>query len=115
VRIPRTRFQPIPGGICNSNVISQEAKNFLTKCIWEKSPEIFTPKKLMSAATPTCLDFEHVAIPMVLLVTGKTISSYKRLMKDPMKRGRRCLAKILAAWHKAITRQDNRGLTPFLS
>ena len=83
VRIPQVRFQPIPGRIQNSNVISQEAINFLTKCIWAKSPNIFTPKKLMPAATPTCLDFEQVAMPMVHLVIGETISSYKRLMKDP--------------------------------
>ncbi len=38
----------------------------------------------MPAATPTCLDFEQVAMPMVHLVTGKTISSYKQLMKDPI-------------------------------
>ena len=37
----------------------------------------------MPAATPTCLDFEQVAMPMVIPVTGETISSYKRLMKDP--------------------------------
>jgi hypothetical protein len=36
----------------------------------------------MPAAMPTCLDFEQVMMPMVHLVTGETISSYKRLMKD---------------------------------
>jgi hypothetical protein len=68
----------------NSNVISQEGINFLNKCIWAKSPNIFTPKKLMPAATPTYLDFfVQVVMPMVHPVTGKTISSYKRLMKNP--------------------------------
>jgi hypothetical protein len=33
--------------------------------MWAKSPNIFTPKKLMPATTPTCLDFEKVAMPMV--------------------------------------------------
>jgi hypothetical protein len=83
VCIPRVPFQPIPGGIQNSNVISQEAINFLTECIWAKSPNIFTPNKLMPAATPTCLDFEQVTMPVVHPVTGETISSYKQLMKDP--------------------------------
>jgi hypothetical protein len=83
VRIPKVRFWPIPGGIRNLNVISQEAINFLTKCIWAKSPDIFTPKKLMPASTPTCLDCEQVAMLMVHPVLGKTISSYKWLMKDP--------------------------------
>jgi hypothetical protein len=31
----------------------------------------------------TCLDYEQVAMPMVHPITGKTISSYKPLMKDP--------------------------------
>jgi hypothetical protein len=83
VCIPQVHFPPIPGGLQNSNAISQEAINFLTKCIWAKSPDIFTPNKLMPAAMPTCLDFEQVAMPMVHPVTGKTISSYKCLMKDP--------------------------------
>ncbi len=83
VRIPKIHFRPIPGGIHNSNVISQKAINFLTKCVWAKSPNIFTPKKWMPTSTPTCLDYEQVAMPMVHPITGKTISSYNRLMKDP--------------------------------
>ncbi len=40
-RIPRVCFQAIPGGgVHNSTMISQEAINFLTKCIWAKSPNI---------------------------------------------------------------------------
>jgi hypothetical protein len=31
---------------------------------------------------PTCLDYKQVAMLMVHPVTGKTIRSYKRLMKD---------------------------------
>ncbi len=81
--IPKVQFQPIPGGVRNLNVICQEAINFLTECIWAKSLNIFTPKKLMPASTPTCLDHEQVVMPMVHPITGKTISSYKWLMKDP--------------------------------
>jgi hypothetical protein len=51
--------------------------------MWARSPDVFTPKKLMPALTPTFLGYEQVAMPMVHLITGKTISSYKRLMKDP--------------------------------
>jgi hypothetical protein len=64
------------------NVINQEAINFLTKCIWAKSPNIFTPKKLMPASMPTCLACKQVAMPMVHPITGETISSYKWLVKD---------------------------------
>jgi hypothetical protein len=31
---------------------------------------------------PTCHDYEQVLMPMVHPITGKTISSYKQLMKD---------------------------------
>jgi hypothetical protein len=58
------------------------AINYLTECIWAKSPIIFTPKKLMPASTPTCLDYEQVVMPMVHPITCKTISNHKRLMKD---------------------------------
>jgi hypothetical protein len=30
-----------------------------------------------------CLDFDQVAMPMVHLTTGETISSYKQLMHNP--------------------------------
>jgi hypothetical protein len=84
VSIPKVRCQPIPGGICNLNVVSQKAINFLIKCVWAKSPDIFTPRKMLIPATsPICLDYKQVAMPMIHPITGKTISSYKRLMKDP--------------------------------
>jgi hypothetical protein len=41
------------------------------------------PTKLMPASMPTCLKLEQVAMPMVHPITGKTISSYKWLMRDP--------------------------------
>jgi hypothetical protein len=91
--------------------------HFLTECIWAKSSDIFTPNKLMPATTPTCLDFEQVAMPMVHPVTGKTISSYKCLMKDPTtaEMWQTAFARIMVAWHKAMTKQGNRELSPFLS
>jgi hypothetical protein len=63
-RLPRTNAQssPQPGGVRNSNLISQDAIKFLTKRIWEKSPDIFRPKILMPTLTLTCLDYAQVAI-----------------------------------------------------
>jgi hypothetical protein len=43
----------------------------------------FTPTKLNLPPTPL-MNFEHYAMPMVHLTTGKTISSYKRLMTNPI-------------------------------
>jgi hypothetical protein len=63
-------------------MISQEAINLLTECVWAKSPDIFAPSKIKSKTTPTCLGFEHVAMPMVHPTTGETISSYKMLMHN---------------------------------
>jgi hypothetical protein len=63
--------------------MSQEAINFLTKCVWEKLPDICTPMKLKTKSAPSCLHFVQVAMPMVHPMTGKSISSYKHLMQDP--------------------------------
>jgi hypothetical protein len=68
----------------HSNLISQEAINFLTDCVWNNSPDIYTPTKLKSTTAPTCLDLQQIALPMVHPTTGETISSYKRLMHDPV-------------------------------
>jgi hypothetical protein len=84
MRIPRVQVQRIQGGINHAPLISsQEAINFLTECVGATSPNIFTPTKICPKTMPTCLNFEQVAMPMVHPTTGKTISSYKRLMHDP--------------------------------
>ena len=80
----KVRFIPIAGGIRARNIISQEAVNFLTECVWEKSPDLYTPTKLRpNKNTTSTFDFQQVAMPMVHPTTGETISSYKRLMHDP--------------------------------
>jgi hypothetical protein len=83
--IPRVSFVPIKGGLQNQNIISQEAINFLTKCIWAKSPDLYPPNKLKPTAPPTTAGFnlQQVAMPMIHPTTGKTISSYKKLMQNP--------------------------------
>jgi hypothetical protein len=80
-RAPRVRLIPIPGGLQQSNLISQEAINFLANCVWANSPNIYTQDKLKPKKQG--LNFEQVAMPMVHPTTGKTISSYKKLMRDP--------------------------------
>ena len=44
----------------------------------------FTPLKLLPITAPLQTNFEHYAMPMAHPVTGKTISGYKKLMKDPV-------------------------------
>ena len=83
MQIPQVCFQPNPGGISNSPIISWEAINSLTKCVWAKSSNIFMPKNLMPTSTPMCLNYVQVVMPMVHPITGKSISTYKRLMNDP--------------------------------
>jgi hypothetical protein len=54
--------------------------------IWEAimPPPAYTPRIFHSAAPPLPhINFEHYTNPMVHLVMGKTISSYKQLMNDP--------------------------------
>ncbi len=41
-QIPKVRFIPIKRRLCNNNIASQEAVNFLTKWVWTNSPDIFT-------------------------------------------------------------------------
>ncbi len=74
-RVPRIRFVPIEGGIQNKKTITQEAVNFLTKCVWANSPNVFTPNKLKSKS----------ARPAWILHRShwRAISSYKCLMHDP--------------------------------
>jgi hypothetical protein len=43
----------------------------------------FTPTKLAPPPTPH-MNFEHYAMPMAHPTTGKTISSYKQLMNNPI-------------------------------
>ena len=42
----------------------------------------FTPDNLRPTTTPD-IDFKHLVMPMLHLVTGETISSYKKLKNDP--------------------------------
>ncbi len=82
-QIPWIRFRPIEGGVQNSNFILQEAINFLTKCVWANLPDVCTSAKLKPKSTPSCLDLQQIAMPMVHPTTGETISSYKCLMHNP--------------------------------
>ncbi len=72
---------PVPGGLQQSNLISQEATNFLTNCVWAKSPDIYNHNKLKCKKHG--LDFEQVAMLMVHPTTSKRISSCKKLMHKP--------------------------------
>jgi hypothetical protein len=83
MQLPHVRCVPIAGGVCRTSLISQEAINLLTECMWAKSPNIFTPDKLQPKNSPMNFVYEQLATPMVHLTTGKTISSYKKLMHDP--------------------------------
>jgi hypothetical protein len=80
---PKVRLLPVDGRLRHNNIISQEAINFLTGCVWANSVDIYMPTKLMPTSAPTCLNHKQVAIPMVHPITIETISSYKQLIHDP--------------------------------
>jgi hypothetical protein len=67
----------------NSRIISQEAINFLLLDDLENDTTPYIPTRLLPT-TATTTNFEHYAMPMVHPVTGETILSYKKLMKDPV-------------------------------
>ncbi len=80
-RAPKVWLIPIPDRLCESNLVIQDAINFLTDCVWAKAPDIYTPNKLKPKHQG--LNLEQVTMPMVHPTTGETISSYKKLMHDP--------------------------------
>jgi len=67
----------------NSCIISQEAINLLLLDDLENNTTPYIPTQLLPT-TAIPMNFEHYVMPMVHPVTGKTISSYKKLMKDPV-------------------------------
>jgi hypothetical protein len=64
-------------------MISQEAINMLLMDNLQNSTVPFTPTQLAPPPTPL-INFKHYAMPMVHPTTGKTISSYKQLMNNPV-------------------------------
>jgi hypothetical protein len=58
--------------------------NVLTTRELATADTTFTPRAFVQfASTKQATCYEHYASPMVHPITGKTISSYKRLMNDP--------------------------------
>ncbi len=45
----RSNYSLFIGGLRHKSIISQEAINFITNCVWAISPDIYTPTKLMPA------------------------------------------------------------------
>ncbi len=67
----------------NSRIISQEAINLLLTDDINNNLTNFTPLKLQPQPVHQ-RNYVHYAMPMVHPITGKTITSYKKLMKDPV-------------------------------
>jgi hypothetical protein len=68
--------------LCNTRLISQEAIAQLLVTEQTNNMTQYTPLKLRNYGLPP-QDFKHYAMPIIHPVTGKIISSYKRLMNDP--------------------------------
>jgi hypothetical protein len=81
--MPPTTYKAIPSG-ARQRIVTQQAINVLTIQEKASTDTLCTPRALMKyAVKQTPPHFEHYANPMVHPVTGKTISSYKKLMNDP--------------------------------
>jgi hypothetical protein len=80
---PPTTAQSLPTR-ARHRIVTQQAINALTIQEQVSMDTTFIPNALrkhhVQQAAPT---LEHYANPMVHPITGKTISSYKKLMKDP--------------------------------
>ena len=81
IRDSLTARTPIPLGACQC-VVMRHAINLLALREQASYDTSFTPKFLMKHA-PMPINYEHYANPMVHSVTGRTISSYKKLMHNP--------------------------------
>jgi hypothetical protein len=80
---PPTTFTTIPSR-ARWRIVTRQAINMLTIQEEAEANNEFTPLCLMKHAKksiPTM--FKHFTSPMVHPITGKTISSYKKLMNDP--------------------------------
>jgi hypothetical protein len=114
-RGPRSTLTAIPSG-AQQRIVAQHAINILTLKEQASFYTIHTPRALMKHAKMR-VDIEHYANPMVHLVTGHTISSYKKLMHDPATAEvwQTAFGKTLGAWCKVVTKQAKRGQTQCLS
>jgi hypothetical protein len=61
-------------------------------------------------------NYAHYAIPMVHPTTGKTITSYKRLMNNPKtaKIWQTTFGKDIRGWRKGTTKRVRRAQTQYL-
>ena len=89
---PRKRAEVIPAPAAPAatpsrrrlRTFAQQAINAITTHALAMVDTTFTPCALLSFANTNCATcFEHYASPVVYPITGKTISSYKKLMNDP--------------------------------
>jgi hypothetical protein len=85
-----TRVQPPQGGLSMrtavgngacQRIVTQHAINVLTLCKQDSFSMIHTPCSLMQH-TKVPINYKHYTNPMVHPVTGRTISSYKKLMQS---------------------------------
>jgi hypothetical protein len=78
-----TPYIPIPHGACQ-RIVTRQAINVLTIHKEVNANTTYTPRCLIKHVKKGLpVMFEHFACPMVHLITGITISSYKKLMNDP--------------------------------
>merc|ERR1712086_73456 len=73
------------------NMISQEAINFVTANVHGTNMDIWTPEVFLTADTSSSYgtsnhdaDLEHFCAPVVHPEMGETITSYKKLQRDPV-------------------------------
>ncbi len=114
-RGPRATSNTIPSG-AHQRIVARHTVNLLTLKEEASFSTIHTPRALLKHAKVP-INFEHYANPMVHPVTGRTISSYKKMMHDPATAEvwQTAFGKdFYAAWHRVATRQGRRARMPCL-
>lgn len=78
-------FHPTPN-FRGGNIISQEAVNLITQETW-RAPEIYAPRKFHQRNTKSnnaSLNIEQFCMPAIHPITKESITSYKKLVEDPI-------------------------------
>jgi hypothetical protein len=111
---PLVSFLPLPG-CAKTHIISKQALAAMVKREAASPTAAFSPQ--CHTFVDTIPNYAHHASPVVHLVTGKHIMSYKRLMNDPAmaKMWQTAFRKDLVAWHWGTTRPGKREQIQSLS
>ena len=70
-------------------MISQEAVNFISEKVYNEDPTTWMPESFTTSSPSVSpknnyeIDIEHCCAPVIHPITGETITTYQKFIKDP--------------------------------